>query len=424
LDEIRLRQSEDKVGGFDRRAAVPRYAAAFASSGLDVRQGEPAVLGERLRGHAQRERLLAALRDWARLTADEGERERLAAVLSAVEPEPDAFGRRLREALAQPGTAALVRLAKDADVSRLPAATLVQLARDLRHGGEAEAALALLLRVQERHPSDFWLNHELGWALEAQKPARPEEAARYFTAAVVLRPSSPNVLMNLGVALYRKGDRDGAITWFKKALDLDPNLAPAHSNLGSALHDKGDVEGAIRAYRRALELDPKLAGAHNNLGAIFGDSKRDYDRAIACFRRAIALDPKDARFHSNLGNALRGKGELGAAIHSYRRAIELNPKIANAHGSLGNALFVQGKREEATSWRGRSALSAGPSNSTPRSPGPMAHLARHCYSKDDLPRPATALAAAWTCCPNSIPRGFSVCSNCGSVNTGSNWSRS
>jgi hypothetical protein len=165
VDEIRLRQSDTNAKGlFDRQAAVPRYAAAFAAWGLDVGQSESAVLAERLHGHAQSERLLSALRDWARLTADERERERLTAVLSAAEPAPGAFGRRLRESLAQPGTEALVRLAREADVSRLPAVTLVQLARDLRHRGEVKAALQLLLRVQERHPSDFWLNHELAWA--------------------------------------------------------------------------------------------------------------------------------------------------------------------------------------------------------------------------------------------------------------------
>jgi tetratricopeptide (TPR) repeat protein len=378
LEEIRLRQSDTNEKGFDRQAAVPRYTAAFAAWGLDVGQREPAVLAERLRGHAQSERLLSALRDWTRLTVDERERERLTAVLSAAEPAPDAFGRRLREALAERGTEALVRLAREADVSRLPAVTLVQLGRDLRLRGEVEAALQLLLRVQERHPSDFWLNHELASAWMQQKPSRWDEAVRYRTAAVALRPFSAAVHLNLGNALKAKGDLDGAITCYHKALELDPKLASAHHNLGLALRAKGDLEGAIACYQKALTLDPKLAQAHLGLGAILCDDKHDWDGAIVCFRQALDLDPKLALAHHNLGVALCGKGDLDGAIACYQKALKLDPKVALAHYNLGNALRDKGDRDGAIA-RYQKALALDPKFAPAHT-----NLGQALYAKGDL----------------------------------------
>ena len=51
----------------------------------------------------------------------------------------------------------------------------------------------LLRAGQDRYPSDFWLNYDLGMLLHYQKPPRAEEAVRYLTAALALRSDSPGV---------------------------------------------------------------------------------------------------------------------------------------------------------------------------------------------------------------------------------------
>jgi tetratricopeptide (TPR) repeat protein len=64
--------------------------------------------------------------------------------------------------------------------------------------------------------------------------------------------------VSLGVALYDKGDWDGAIGKYREALFLKPDNAEAHDNLGDALQGKRDWEGAINEYRKALLLKPDL----------------------------------------------------------------------------------------------------------------------------------------------------------------------
>jgi serine/threonine-protein kinase len=393
LDQTRLAQA-DKAAGQNRFAserAVPRFRKAFRAYGLAAGKGEPRAVAARLRGRpaAVREAVSAALDEWLDLATNptfrisEPHLAWLRAVAAAAEPD-ERWARQFRAALEQEGRAkrraALKKLARAADVAKLSPRALTRLAGRLVVVGEGASAVALLRRAHRQHPADFWINHDLAWALHHEKAPDLEEAVRYYTAAVVVRPDSPGAHINLGVALYHKGQLDEAIACqrqaialdpkdalahnnlgialhakgrldeaiacYRKAIALDPKDAMAHSNLGLALKAKGRLDEAIACYRKAIALDPKLAATHINLGVALAD-KGQVDTAIACYRKAIALDPKDARFHTNLGNAFYHKGKLDRAIARYRRAIVLDPKYALAHTNLGGALAAQGRLGEA-----------------------------------------------------------------------------
>jgi tetratricopeptide (TPR) repeat protein len=59
---------------------------------------------------------------------------------------------------------------------------------------------------------------------------------------------------NRGLAYYRKGDHDRAISDYAKALELDPNCAAAYHGRGDIYRDKGKVDLAIKDYKRYIEL--------------------------------------------------------------------------------------------------------------------------------------------------------------------------
>src|SRR5262249_51929515 len=160
------------------------------------------------------ETILAALDEWHDLAGSpkhhitEPHREWLRAVLAAAEPE-DAWRRQLRAVRAEKSPAmrraALEQLAGAADVAKIPAPALTRLAASL----EPVPRVALLRRTQQHYPADFWVNHNLGMALRDVTPPAWEEAARFLTAAVALRPDSPGANLNLGVVLGEKGQLDG-----------------------------------------------------------------------------------------------------------------------------------------------------------------------------------------------------------------------
>jgi tetratricopeptide (TPR) repeat protein len=81
----------------------------------------------------------------------------------------------------------------------------------------------------------------------------PVETAPVETAA---EPSTANELVNDGVALYEKGDYNGALSKFEKATESDPTLAAAWSDKGCALGRLGKSDAALEAFKKAIEIAP------------------------------------------------------------------------------------------------------------------------------------------------------------------------
>ena len=425
VERIALEKAAVKQGNFDVARAAPRYATLLR--GYGVNPAAPEEAAARVRHSRVREALLSALEDWWRVTPDAAEQQQLAAVLQAAEPAPDAFRMRWEAAARRRDGATLTRMAGEPGVQKLPATAVVYLARDLGGVKEYAAQERLLRAAQQRHRSNFWLNHELGMLLLVRKPPRPEEAVAYLTAALALRTDSPGVYLNLGKALHDKKDLEGAIRAYQAALRIDPNYAMAHSNLGLALNDKKDLEGAIRECRAAitidpgsamahsnlglalrdqkdlegairecraaLQIDPNFAGAHNNLGLALHD-KKDLEGAIREYQAAITIDPGSAMAHSNLGSALRAKKDLEGAIRECQVAITIDPNYAPAHNNLGNALLDQ-KDLEGAIREYQAAITIDPNDALPH-----VGLGSALAAKKDLEGAIREYQAAITIDPN------------------------
>jgi serine/threonine-protein kinase len=343
LDTIRLQEAAvDVEGHFDAKGAARLYAEAFRDYGIPVGNLEAGQAARWLAGRAIREQLVAALDEWARVTADKDEAGRLVALARTVDPNPAGPAARLRQALAEKDRAALVDLARGDALANLGPAHLVALGGKLRALGAAAEAAELLRQAQGQYPGDFWINHSLALTLTRLTPPPAEEAVGFFRAALALRPDSPGVYVNLGVALKAQGDLAGAVVAYRRAIALAPRYAAPHNNLGLALKAQGDVPGAVDAFRAALERDPTNATVCRNLGNALKD-RGDLPGAVAAYRKAVALDPDNATGHYNLGNLLRAQDDSAGAAAAFRRAIEVKPDYAQAYCNLGGALLDLGQ---------------------------------------------------------------------------------
>jgi serine/threonine protein kinase/Flp pilus assembly protein TadD len=347
LEEARLQAAGGGKGSaFDLDGADRLYAETFAWYGLDVTALGPQKAAERLRASAVCTHLVAGLDDWAAIKDVLKPRGGVQLHIAADRADDQRWRRQLRRATMRGDRAALEALAQDEKVlSQLPA-NLVLLGRTLKNIGSLAAAERLLRRAQPRYRADFWINFELASTLNGKKPPDLAEAARFYQAALALRPQSPVVCVNLGTALKELGKLVEAEAAFRQAIELKPDYPEAHNNLGAALNAQGKSAAAVKAFRKAIKLKYDYPTTHRNLGGALFDLGQP-DKAVVEFRKAMRLDPKDVLARINLGAALVQMGKLKDAIAELRKATRLDPRNATVCMNLGNALEKQGQLDEA-----------------------------------------------------------------------------
>ncbi len=241
--------------------------------------------------------------------------------------------------------AALEKLADEASVDRQPVRVLARLALQLRDVDAQDAAIRLLRRVWQSHPDDVDVTLQLAELLWTLEPPQLEEAVRYYTAAVALRPDSYGLRINLGNQLKDQQKWEEAIGQYRAALAIQPDLAIAHSNLGRALTKQGKLQEAVEHCREALRISPDLAGAHVNLGVAI-ERQGKLEEAITEFQEAVRLEPSEARWHSNLGGVYSNLGRLDEAIAECREALRIEPDNARIHFDLATLYGHQGQVAE------------------------------------------------------------------------------
>jgi len=383
LETIRGSRSEH----WDPKQSDAEYAAAFRGFGIDLDRLDPKESAKRIAQRSAPVELASYLDDWAlqRRNARDKKEEiswrRLHEAARGADADP--WRVTLRDQIGREDRAALRRLA--ADIKSLedqPAASVVLFSLALVRQGDPDLAEEVLRRAWRLSPADFWVNLELGYVVHGAEMGhvRPEEAARFYSAAVAIRPGSPmahnnlgsaladqgkldeavaelRVALrlrpefgfahnNLGIALANQGKLEEAIAQFHAAIRLKSNDVKAHNNLGYALRDQGKLDEAIAEHRIALRLRPDFGSAHNNLGLALANQGK-LEEAVAEYRTAIRLKSDDFMAHNNLGLALANQGKLDEAIREYHEALRLKPDDADAYSNLGNALADQGKMDEA-----------------------------------------------------------------------------
>jgi Tfp pilus assembly protein PilF len=395
LEAIRLDRASVRDSDFDNAGSDKAYRKAFADYGLDLGALAVDEAARRILESAIQGPLVAALDDWANVmtrlddwaNVKRGEaRQRLLVI--ARQADPDAWRARLREAVERGDEQALQEMAGEKQTADLPPTTLVLLRDALSWKGAVKEAVGVLEAGYRRHPSAFWLNHQLALSLTKTKPTRLAEAVGYYRAAVALRPDSPGVHINLGLALHDQGKPAAAAAEYREAIRLKKDYPEAHCNLGNVLLDLKHPEEAIEEYRKALEIDPKLAKAHNGLGAVLCDDQGKPAEAAAEYREAIRLKKDYPKAHYNLGNVLFDQGKLPAAEAEYREAIRLKKDYPEAHCNLGMVLKNQGRFVDALQWlkRGHELGSK-----VPGWPNPSAQWVRMCEHLLELDRKLAAI---------------------------------
>ncbi len=326
LEDIRLPRP-DLAADLSKPSWETEYTAAFRRYGIDVLAIDPATAGALIRARSIRRELAGALDHWVDLRQrnlkSDTSWKRLIAVARAA--DPDEWRTRLRDALERRDKVTLNHLAETAPIDELPVATLELL---LPHV-DKKPQLSVLRRAHRQHPDDFWINFKLAYALDYEPPPLQnlDEAIRFYTAALAVRPRH----------------------------------APTHFYLAEALKHRGRLGEAIAEYFVATSLNPEEVMARNNLAWILitcpDEGLRDVRRGVELARQAVELAPKQGSYWNTLGVGLYRSGDWLGAIAALDRSINVQGYSsydgffrAMAQARLGQPDEARRLYEEATGW--------------------------------------------------------------------------
>jgi serine/threonine protein kinase/Flp pilus assembly protein TadD len=303
FDEIRLEQTEIHLAAseFKLEIAFPAFKKAFQSHyaiAFGATPPEKVLNVLEQRPLPVRHYLVAALDiSLPHVPKEDPQaREWLAAVLQAVESS-DPWRQQARSAMEARDWQALRKLLEGPAAARQSLVVLVGLFARNPWDGDPRA-LDLWRYIRQSYPSDFWANLSVAVVLHYfHRPPRLEEAIRYYTAAIALRPHSPATYVNLGNALRSKGELDETIAVYRQATAIAPGYAAAHERLGLALEQKGCLDDGIAELRKAISSG-KDTWFHYVLGNML-EQKGLRDEALAEFTRGLVEESEALRLEPN-----------------------------------------------------------------------------------------------------------------------------
>ena len=243
--------------------ADAEYAAAFRDYGVDVYASTPLLQAARLAASPVAVELANALDQWTfmpeALSSTTAPRaSRLSAIAKIADPDP--WRIRLRDTLEvmvtdRRGTLNLLkRLAATADMDQLPEASATRLAFALASLGSRRTAINLLRRTQRAHPDDFWINMDLG--RELMIAGQHEEAGRFFSVAVAIRPRSSIAQQCLGSSLEKAGRIAEAVATLQQAIRSRPDDSHVRTKCWAACcwNRAASIEPLCRCARRPRSI--------------------------------------------------------------------------------------------------------------------------------------------------------------------------
>jgi tetratricopeptide (TPR) repeat protein len=128
-----------------------------------------------------------------------------------------------------------------------------------------------------------------------------------------------------GIQFGNSGNFEKAISEFKHVLQLDPRNIHAYNNIGVAYFRLGDIDGAISSYTKAIDLGIADANMYFYRGLMYGKYKQEDAKAIKDYSKAIELEPKYSRAYLNRALAYSYLKMPDKAIADYNKMVELRP---------------------------------------------------------------------------------------------------
>jgi tetratricopeptide (TPR) repeat protein len=165
-------------------------------------------------------------------------------------------------------------------------------------------------------------NIHFGAGTQSLMQAKYTDALNSLTIANKLEPDNTNIINNLGMAYYFKGERDLAVKSLLKAIELDKENSDAKLNLASIYYNDGDIDKAEKLYKLVLKdlTYDKQARTWYNLGMLEIQKRKNTVAAENYFKKAIKEDDNYCAAYYQLGLLQFSRRQFNTALKNFRES--------------------------------------------------------------------------------------------------------
>ena len=148
------------------------------------------------------------------------------------------------------------------------------------------------------------------------------EALRNLMKANELDPNNSEILNNLGMAYYFKGERDLALRNLNEAIKQNENNSDARINLASIHFKDGNYSEAERLYKQVLTdlTYDKQARTYYNLGMLEIQARKNAVAAENYFKKSIKEDDNYCPAYHHLGLIQYNRRQFNSALRNFKEA--------------------------------------------------------------------------------------------------------
>ena len=204
--------------------------------------------------------------------------------------------------------------------------------------------ITLFERAVQATSGNALAHNNLGLALF--RAGRTQEAITHYREALRIEPTDSFARRNLAYALLEEGRFAEALDHYNEVLNVLPGDPETQFHMARALQRLGRPAEAIARYTEALRLRPEFEQARNNLANLLAAEGR-LDEALIQYRAALAHAPDNPNVRYNLARALLRQGKLHEAGALLEEALRLRPDFPEAHNTLGLIRAREGRPREA-----------------------------------------------------------------------------
>jgi tetratricopeptide (TPR) repeat protein len=193
--------------------------------------------------------------------------------------------------------------------------------------GECQAAIARFRAVQEKQPGN--LEAILGLARAHQDCGQLPEAENFFKSAVTHWPVYWGSRNELGAFYFDQARYEEALREWELVIQLNPQSAGGFINVGNALFKRGQYAQAESYFRQALDKLATNQQTNENAYIGWGTAQyylEKYDDAARTFEAGLTLNKNSPWLWANKGDALYQAGQATEAFAAYKQAITLTQR--------------------------------------------------------------------------------------------------